>query len=342
MALKGGFWEDKRVLLTGGSGFIGSHIAEKLVSEGAELTILMKDDCPIGMAGLAAIGSTASIVRGDLLDAELIDRICPDKDVILHLAAITQVIYSVKNPKNTVEVDVNGTLNILEAIRRKNDSAFLIFTSTDKVYGESAYVPVDESHPLSAKSPYDASKLAADRLVNAYQTTYGIKGSISRCSNVLGGRDANILRALPGFVYPLMRGRDPVIRSNGKLIRDYMHVDDAVRGILSLAEKQDKSSGLAFNFGTGKPTSVIRLAELVVKAFGDTSRKPVVRGMDAKVEIENQYLSYRLAKERLGWEPKVRIEEAVERSVRWYKENPGWLDVMENVARYYGIGIDGG
>jgi CDP-glucose 4,6-dehydratase len=236
-------------------------------------------------------------------------------------------------------VDINGTLNILEAMRKKNDDAFLVFTSTDKVYGEPKRLPIDEDHPLSAKSPYDASKLAADRLVYSYHTTYGLKEATSRCSNIIGGRDSNILRAVPSFVYFLMQGRKPVIRTGGQHLRDYLYVDDAVRAIMLLAENAGKSKGRAFNFGTGKPTSVLELAEKVAAEFGP-GLEPVVQGKIVPGEIDKQYLSSKLAEKELGWKPAVPLEEGVRRAVDWYKKNPQWMDVIRRASSHYGYDIE--
>ncbi|MEW6036206.1 MAG: GDP-mannose 4,6-dehydratase [Candidatus Micrarchaeota archaeon] len=334
-----GFWSDKRVLITGGNGFIGSWLTEKAIGMGAKATLLIRKESPVGLASIPDAAKKATVVRGDLRDAALMERICQEQDVILHLAAVTQVLYSIRNPQETVEVDVNGTLNILEAMRKKNDGAFLVFTSTDKVYGEPAYLPIDENHPISAKSPYDASKLAADRLAYSYHVTYGIRESTSRCSNVIGGRDANILRAIPSFVYFLMQGRRPVIRTAGRHLRDYLYVDDAVRAIMLLAEKQEKSRGKAFNFGTGKPTSVMELGNMVAAEFGP-GLEPLVQGKIVPGEIDRQYLSSKLAEQELGWKSAVPLEEGVRRAVEWYRKNPQWLEIIRRSSSHYGYDIE--
>jgi CDP-glucose 4,6-dehydratase len=333
------FWEGKRVLITGGNGFIGSWLTERVVGMGAKATILIRKESPVGLDSVKDAAKKAKVVRGDLRDAPLMEKVCQEQDVILHLAAVTQVLYSISHPRETVDIDVDGTLNILEAMRKKNDKAFLVFTSTDKVYGEPDYLPIDEKHPLSAKSPYDASKLAADRLVYSYHVTYGIRESTSRCSNVIGGRDANILRAIPSFVYFLMRSCRPVIRTGGKHLRDYMFVDDAVRAIMLLAEKQEKSAGRAFNFGTGRPTSVAELGNLVAAEFGP-GLEPIVRGKDVPGEISRQYLSSRLAERELGWKSAIPLEDGVKRAVEWYRKNPQWLDTIRRCASHYGYDIE--
>lgn len=332
---KNNFWEEKAVLVTGATGFIGSWLAESLVNSGAKVTIIAKKGETIGTKSVDTFLNRINVETGDIRDQKFVEDVSSEKEIIFHLAAVTQVLYSIKNPRETVEVDVTGTLNFLEAIRNNNANTFFVFASTDKVYGEPKYVPIDEGHSLSAKSPYDASKLGADQLVQSYNTTYGIKTAISRCSNVIGGRDSNILRAIPSFVYAIMNDKNPKIRSNGKMIRDYMYVDDAVRAIMTLGEKQQKTNGFAFNFGTGKPTTVLELADEVLKNFGKTNVKLEILNETIKGEIERQYLSNKLAREKLGWEPQTIFSEGVRKSVEWYKKNSWWLEVMEEEARSY-------
>ncbi|MBS3067626.1 GDP-mannose 4,6-dehydratase [Candidatus Micrarchaeota archaeon] len=334
-------WKGKKVLITGGTGFIGSWLVEALTDREADITLLVKRDDPIGLDSIKHIRKKIKVVYGDVRDSSVINKAMKDMDMIYHLAAITQVMYAIKNPRETSEVDINGTMNILEALRIENNEAFLIFASTDKVYGEPNYVPIDENHVLDAKSPYDASKLAADRLVQSYHTTYGLKTAISRCSNVIGGRDSNILRALPSFVYFLINNKKPIIRTSGGYIRDYMYVEDAVNALIKLGDKQELTNGHVFNFGTGNATSVIQLAELAIKNFGlHYNYEPVVLNKKATGEIEKQYLSWDKADKILNWKPSVHLEEAVKRSVDWYKNNKWWLQVIEKTSYYYGLNIN--
>lgn len=335
------FWNEKKVLITGGNGFIGSWLTERIIDEGADVTLLIKKEDPVGLKSLPNLSKKTKIIYSDLREEDKVKAAIKDQEYIFHLAAITQVIYGIHNPREVVDVDINGTLNIIEAMRNGNSDAHLVFTSTDKVYGEPEYVPIDEKHPLSAKSPYDASKLGADRLVYSYHVTYGMKTAISRCSNVIGGRDFNILRAIPSFVYFLMNNRQPIIRTNGKYVRDYMYVDDAVNGILLLGEKQEKSNGKAFNFGTGKSTDVIEIAREVIHNFENTTvKEPHILGKDMVGEIERQYLSFKRANELLGWSPKISFKEGVRRSVAWYKQNPWWVQLAKETAKYYELNME--
>ena len=332
------FWKNKKVLVTGATGFIGSWLTERLVNLGSDVTAFIKENDPIDLDSLLTVKNKIRTIYGDIRKIDTISNALKDQEIVFHLAAITQVIYSIRNPTETVEVDVNGTLNILEAIRNNSLDTSLIFASTDKVYGEPKYLPIDEEHPLLAKSPYDASKLAADRLTSSYYNTYGIKSSIIRWSNTFGGRDSNILRAVPDFITSLLNNKPPVIRGNGKHIRDYMYVSDAVDGILLVAENRNKSSGEAFNIGTEKPTSVLDLSKLIIKLMKlENKLSPILMNNPLIGEIGVQYLSYKKANQVLGWEPKVSLEEGLIKAIDWYKNNTLWFNVMERVSNFYDI-----
>ena len=331
-------WQEKRVLITGATGFIGSWLTEILLTKGAKITALIKKD-DLLIASLRHILNRIEPFYGDIRDQKVTDKAVENQDVIFHLAATTQVTYAMKNPIETFEVNVSGTLNLLESIRKKNPSAFLIYTSTDKVYGEPRYLPIDEEHPLSARSPYDASKLGADRLVNSYVVTYGIDASIARWSNTIGGRDSNILRAAPGFVTSILDGRPPTIRGDGRHIRDYMYVTDAVGGIICLAENRELTRGDVFNFGTGVGTSVVELANMIVNLMGCEGRlKPVIVGARTLGEIDRQYLSAKKANELLKWRPEVDLKSGLAKTIKWYIDNPWWRAVMNESNRSKGMG----
>jgi CDP-glucose 4,6-dehydratase len=331
-------WKNRKVLVTGATGFIGSWLTESLVKKGADVTILFKKDDPIGLESIKHIEKKIKIKTGDVRDKNIVNKTLKDQEILFHLAAVTQVIYSIKNPTITAEVNIGGTLNILDGIRNSNEDQFLVFISTDKVYGEPKYTPIDEEHPLIGKSPYDATKIAADRLVYAFQLTYNLKSSIIRPSNVFGGRDSNILRAVPDFITSIINGKSPVIRTHGEHKRDYMYITDVVNGFLLVAEKMNISNGKCFNFGTGRPTTVNELAELIIKMSGNEKKiKSVVLGKPSPSEIDIQFLSYKKAENLLGWKPTVDLETGLQKTIEWYRKNIWWQDVMQKVLNYYNL-----
>lgn len=326
------FWDGRRVLITGATGFIGSWLTETLVKRHADVTTLIKKNDPFGIDAIKNIINNVRMIRGDIRNAKSVADAVKNQEVIFHLAAVTQVLYSIKNPVETFNVNVDGASNILEEIRKSNEEQFLVFASTDKVYGEPKYLPIDENHPLSSKSPYDASKLAADRLVNAYHITYNLKTVILRWANTYGGRDANVLRAVPDFITSIINQKPLIIRGNGKHIRDFTYVTDIVNGILLSVEKSNLTNGEVFNFGTERPTSIEELANLIIKLAGyENKLKPIILGKPTPGEINKQYLSYKKAKAILKWEPTVNLEDGLRTTIRWYQENLWWQKVMERV-----------
>ena len=330
-------WKEKRVLVTGATGFIGSWLTESLLDKGASVSVLVKKDDPLGLGGISSIKDKLKIIYCDIRDREKIQKKVYGQEVIFHLAAITQVLFSIKNPQDTYDVNVNGTLNILESARKSTIECF-VFASTDKVYGEPRYLPIDESHPLSSKSPYDASKIAADQLVSSYALTYGLPTSTARWSNTIGGRDCNILRAVPDFITSILYKKQLTIRGDGKHVRDYMYVKDAVAAIISLVENRDVANREAFNFGTERPTSVHELANLIIKLMGmERKIHPSILSKNVDAEIREQYLSSKKAREKLRWSPKFRLEDGLKKTIEWYKENPSWYDLMQKVAKYYNL-----
>ena len=321
--------------VTGATGFIGSWLVEDLANKGASVTVLVKEDCPIGTESIAAVWDKLSVVFGDVCHLEPVKQLVQGQDVVFHLAALTQVLYSINKPTEAFEVNARGTLNVLEALRNEKGGAFLVHVSTDKVYGEPRYLPIDEEHPLSSKSPYDSAKLAAESLVGSYRATYGIESTILRFSNTIGGRDSNSLRSVPDFVTSVLGGEQPVIRGDGSHVRDYLYVADTVRGLLLAAQKRDRSNGEAFNLGTGRPTSVSQLAHAVVALSYKSSLAPIAKNKPTVGEISQQYLVSAKAANLLGWEPQVGLEEGLQQTIKWYAENPEWKSVMQRVKSYY-------
>ena len=327
------FWFDKRILVTGATGFIGSWLTEDLVARGAKVSVLTKLDV-FGIDAIKHLTDKVKIFYGDVKDKSTLAPAIAEQEIIFHLAAYSQVLHAIENPTEAFAVNATGTLNLLEEVRRNNSDSIFVFASTDKVYGEPNYLPIDENHALSAKSPYDASKLAADRLTYSYFTSYGMNCTISRWSNTIGGRDANILRAVPDFVTSILNNKPPTIRRTGEDIRDYMFVTDAVRGIELLAEKISLTKGQEFNLGTERPIKLIELCKLILRTMDMENKfKPIILGKQIPGEIDKQYLSAKKAKEVLNWKPEVVLEEGIRKSFDWFSHNKWWEEVMQRVAK---------
>src|SRR5437870_6731307 len=232
-----GAYLGRTVFITGGNGIVGSWLVRSLLRAGVTVVALIRDEDP--RSELVRSGDDRRIVRvhGSLEDATVLERafVKYEVDVVFHLGAQTQVRHAQRQPLATLEANVRGTYNLLEAVRRlARPVEAIVVASSDKAYGESATLPYTESHPLAGRNIYDASKSAADLLTSAYATSYRLPIGIARCGNLYGPGDLNWDRIVPGTIRSLIRGESPIIRSDGTLRRDYLHVDDAVAGYLTL------------------------------------------------------------------------------------------------------------
>jgi CDP-glucose 4,6-dehydratase len=315
------FWRHRKVAVTGGTGFLGSHVVSQLSALHADVLVVVRDDIPLGPVH-EGWWSAVTRVRGDICDQQVMERVLGESEVqtVFHLAAQTQVGVANANPISSFESNVRGTWTVLEAIRRSPSVQQVVVASSDKAYGTQPELPYTETMPLSAVHPYDVSKAAGDMIATSYARTYGVKVAITRCGNLYGPGDTNWERLFPGVIRQLLEGQRPVIRSDGTLTRDYLYVEDAASCYLLLAETLAGHPGLAgeaFNFASGRPLSVLEVVALVQAAVG-TKLEPDIRAT-ASGEIFHQYLSAEKARAVLGWQPAHTFEEGLERTVAWYR-----------------------
>lgn len=316
-------WSGRSVFVTGATGFLGGHLTADLIEAGALVTVLTRDAVPRS-ALVDRWWHLVSRVSGDVQDQSLLERLLADYEVstVFHLAAQSQVGVAAESPVATFESNVAGTWSLLEASRRSPRIAQVISASSDKAYGAQPVLPYTEDMPLLAVNPYDVSKACADLISQSFQRTQGVPVAVTRCGNLFGPGDHNWQRIVPGTIRSLLRGERPVIRSDGTMVRDYLYVEDAVLAYLRLAEAMmvdPDLAGEAFNFSVERPLSVLELVELIQKAVG-TSLVPDIRSL-AKHEIERQFLSSAKGRRLLAWEPRFGMEEALERTVLWYRDH---------------------
>jgi CDP-glucose 4,6-dehydratase len=264
------------------------------------------------------------MVKGDLCDLSLLERTLGEYEIrtVLHLAAQSQVGVAGKTPLSTWETNVAGTWRLLEACRRTPSVEEIVVASSDKAYGEQVALPYDESCPLQGRAPYDASKACAALVALSYAATFRLPVCVTMCGNFYGPGDVNWNRIVPGTIRSVIRGDRPVIRSDGKFIRDYFFVKDGAAAYCLLAEKMAELPsihGQSFNFSNERPCSVIDLARLVLKLMGREDLEPVVQNQAAN-EIVRQYLSARKAREVLGWKPSWDIERGLQETIAWYRD----------------------
>ncbi len=316
------FWAGKSVFVTGGTGLVGSWLVKKLLAARANVVLLVKDVNPLSEISRSGDLSRVAVTYGVLEDFATLEHIINlyDVDTVFHLGAQTQVTVAHRYPLQTFEANVRGTYNLLEACRiHSNLVKRVVVASTDKAYGTQKILPYTETTPLDARHSYDVSKSCADLIAQAYAHTYGSPIGITRFGNVYGGGDWNLQRIVPGTVISLAENRPPLIRSDGKPLRDYIFVEDVAEGYLRLAEKLSDHGvvGQAFNFSNEKPVSVLQIVGAIQKLMGREDLAPVIQNT-AKAEIPEQYLDATKAKNLLGWRARFTLEDGLRRSIDWY------------------------
>lgn len=311
------------MLVTGATGLLGGWILDRLLALGADPVCLVRDEISRSQAALSGNLGRANVVRGELEDYALLERILNEYEVqtVLHLGAQTIVTIANRAPLSTFESNIRGTWNLLEACRRVNLADSIVIASSDKAYGDAERLPYDESFPLQGAHPYDVSKSCADLIATAYHRTYGLPVTIARCGNFYGGGDLNFNRIVPGTARSAIYGERPIVRSDGSMRRDYVYVEDGAHAYLVLAERvtQDPSiHGQAFNFSNEDPKSVLDMVQAVLRAAARPDLQPVVLA-GAPNEIGHQYLSAARARALLGWAPRYTLDEGLRRTVSWYR-----------------------
>ncbi len=241
-------------------------------------------------------------------------------NTVFHLAAQTIVQIANRNPVSTFETNIQGTWALLEASRRSPAVKQIILASSDKAYGEHESLPYDEEAPLQGRHPYDVSKSCADLLAQAYAATYSLPVAITRCGNFYGGGDLNWNRLVPGTIRSILRGQNPVIRSDGKFIRDYFYVEDGAAAYMLLAERLGTNRelvGQAFNFSNEIQVTALEIVERILTLM-DSDLEPDVRN-EATNEIRHQYLGAAKARRVLNWSPLFELESGLQRTIEWYR-----------------------
>ena len=317
------FWKDRNVFVTGATGLLGSWLTEALLSQGANVVCLVRDWVPGSKLVESGLIQQTNVVRGEVEDYQMLLRALNEYeiDTVFHLGAQTIVGTSVRSALSTFESNIRGTWNLLEAC--KNCPTLVqrvVVASSDKAYGPQEKLPYTENTPLEGRYPYDVSKSCSDLIASCYFHTYQVPIAITRCGNLFGGGDLNFNRLIPGTIRSVLQGQAPIIRSDGKYIRDYFYVGDAANAYLSLAEHlpQEPFVGQAFNFSTGVPVTVLELVQTILGVMDQTHLVPQVLN-GASNEILEQTLDCTKARELLGWQSEYTLENALRETVEWYR-----------------------
>lgn len=322
VGMKTEFWQDRPVFVTGGSGLLGGWLVKRLVEGGADVVCLLRDWVPQSELVQTGLFDKVKVVRGDVCDQALLERVLGEYEVqtVFHLAAQTIVTIANRNPISTFESNIQGTWSLLEACRHSPKVAQIITASSDKAYGDQTKLPYDENTPLQGQHPYDVSKSCADLIAHSYAVSFDSPVVVTRCGNFYGGGDLNWNRIVPGTIRSVLRGQSPIIRSDGSFVRDYFYVEDGAAAYTLLAEKLAENPALkgeAFNFSNEIQVSVIDLVNKILQLMGSDLKAQVLN--EASNEIRHQYLSAEKARKLLGWTPQFTLEEGLKRTLAWYQ-----------------------
>ncbi len=327
------YWKGRKVMVTGADGFIGSHLTERLVALGADVRAFCVYNSNGSLGWLdgspTTVRAALDVRLGDIRDARFVEEACRDVDTVFHLAALIAIPYSYSAPESFVDTNVKGTLHVLEGVKRAGCRR-LLQTSTSEVYGTPATVPILETHPLQGQSPYSATKVAADKLCEAYYCSFGTPVVTVRPFNTYGPRQS--MRAvLPTMLVQLLAGRQEIKLGRLDTRRDLTFVSDTVNGFL-MAGSAEGVDGDVIQLGTGRTVSISELFEIACKVLDVRAR--VIQD-DARLRPDASEVMVLLsdpakALDRLGWKPTVSLEDGVLQTARWIEQRAHLYDAERN------------
>jgi CDP-glucose 4,6-dehydratase len=316
----------KRVLVTGGHGFVASHLARGLLERGDSVTVLDLPSPPLSGLSLQGIAAEVELVEADLREGRVVGATIESGgfDAVFHLGAQTLVGPAMAEPILTFETNVRGTWTLLEGCRRAEVPAVVV-ASSDKAYGPSEELPYREEMQLHPASPYEASKAAADAISLSYWPAYGLPVAVTRFANIYGGGDLNFSRLIPEAIAAVLDGRRPQIRSDGSPERDFLYVADAVSAYLAVEAATGAGgpgAGEAFNAGGETPHTVAEVLETIAAVSGG-GLDPEFRGSGSPAgEIDRQFVDSTKLRRISGWAPAVGLRDGLIRTLDWYRDHP--------------------
>lgn len=318
-------WTGKTVLVTGGGGFIGSHLVEKLVALGAKTRALVHYNArgSWGWLDQSPVAKEVEVILGDICDPDSVAGATNGAEVVFHLAALIAIPYSYTAPESYVRTNVQGTLNALQAARRFGVARFL-HTSTSEVYGTAREVPIKETHPLQGQSPYSASKIGADKIAESFQCSFGVPVVTVRPFNTFGPRQS-ARAVIPTIISQLLDGAGVVKLGSLHPTRDLNFVANTVDGYIAAAAS-DAAVGETFNLGSNREITIGDLAQLLIKLVGTEARieSESQRIRPANSEVERLLADNAKAAQLLDWTPQVTLEDGLAKTIAWLRENRHW------------------
>ena len=318
--------KNKKVLVTGAGGFIGSHLVERLVSLQANLTCFVRYNSlnSWGFLDDLSIKNSLNIISADLKDSDAVRNAVKNQEIIFHLAAAVSIPHSYDFPREHLQTNIMGTFNVLQSAKEYGIKK-LVHLSSSEVYGTAVEVPIKENHRLQGQSPYSATKIAADKLAESFYLSFGLPVAIARPFNTFGPRQS--ARAIIPTIITQALSEDKVIIGNDKPTRDLNYVSNTVDGLIQTASSE-KSIGEVINFGSGTEISIRDLADRIVSLLGKDIeiRQDKKRFRPDKSEVMRLVADNSKAKKLLGWKPKVSLEEGLTRTIKWVS---GHLDLYK-------------
>lgn len=316
-------WQDRRVLVTGAGGFIGSHLVDELLHRGADVTAFVHYNARNDWGMLEGRYTDATpylkVIAGDVTDALFVKKAVADKEVVFHLAALIGIPYSYVAPESHINTNIKGTLNVMQA-SLDEETTRIVTTSTSEVYGSAQYTPIDEKHPLQGQSPYSASKIGADKIAESFYCSFGLPVTTIRPFNTFGPRQST--RAVIPTIITQALTSNKIKLGSLTPVRDLTYVADTVGGFIRFAES-NRTIGKTVNTGTGRGVTIGELADIVIKRVNPKAKiiceKKRVR--PEKSEVMQLLCDNRLAKELTGWEPAYTLEEGLGLTIEWMKEH---------------------
>lgn len=318
------FWSSKRVLVTGATGMVGAWATRWLVDAGAHTVAFISDADPQSELLRSGYIDRVTVMNGRLENYDDVERAINNQEIdsIIHLGAQPIVGAADRSPRHTFESNIQGTWNVLDAARVLGGLVKrIVVASSDKAYGTQPVLPYKENMSMNGDHPYEVSKSCTDLISTTYARTYGLPVTIARCGNIYGGGDLNWNRIVPGTFRSILRGEQPVLRSDGTFVRDYLHVDDIVSAYLLLGERshEEQLKGEGFNFSDESPLTVMQIYKAICSAAGKPDLEPKILNAAAG-EIKDQYLDSTKAHDVLGWKASVSLSEGLTKSWSWYRD----------------------
>lgn len=314
------FWKNKNVLVTGINGFVGSSVARNLISQGANVTGIVKDI----NAAHSDLLQRCNIAIGDITSYNFLCNVISSNeiDVIYHLAAYSIVRISANDPLNTYNVNVMGTVNLLEAARNVGRCTNIVVASSDKAYGDHDILPYTEEFALQPKNTYDTSKACMDMISRSYAHNYNMPISVSRCSNIYGPGDMNLSRLIPNTIRLVLNNKRPMLYNDiENMEREFIFIDDVVWAYDLVGRDPNALKGMAFNIGGTGPKKIRDVVDSICKLIGKPDiEMDIVKRDSAFKEISKQHIDATLLNKKTGWIPLVGLDNGLDLTIQWYKK----------------------